>query len=47
MIMLFFCDIKKGHFCSCPNSNADFLQKIPDIFVFIEYLKDFLVNGDN
>ena len=24
---LFFYDVKNGHFCSCPNSNADILQK--------------------
>ena len=23
----FFYDVKNGHFCSCPNSNADILQK--------------------
>ena len=25
--LLFFYDVKNGHFCSCPNSNADILQK--------------------
>ena len=46
---LFFNDVKNGHFCSGPNSNADTLQKIADTFVFIGYrnLKDFLVNDHN
>ena len=26
-VLLFFYDIKNSHFCSCPNSNADILQK--------------------
>ena len=26
--LLFFYDVKNSHFCSCPNSNADILQKL-------------------
>ena len=46
---MFFYDVKNGHFCSCPNSNADILQKIANIFAFIGYLKlkDFLVNDES
>ena len=48
VIFVFFYDVKNGHFCSCPNSNADILQKSL-IFFIIGYLnlKDFLVNGCN
>ena len=44
----FFYDVKNGHFCSCPNSKGDILQK-SCLLTFIGYpnFKDILLNVQN
>ena len=41
--------IRNGHFCPCPNSKGDILQKAPTFFLFNGYpnLKDILLNARN
>ena len=41
--------IRNGHFCPCPNSKGDILQKSVTFFLFNGYpdLKDILINVCN
>ena len=45
----FLYEVKKGHFCTCPNSKSDVLQKRWLFFAFIGYpnLKDILLSAHN
>ena len=45
----FFYNVRNGHFCSCPNSKGDILQKSWLFLAFMGYLnlKDILLNAQN
>ena len=49
VIFVDFYDDKNGHFCSCPNSKGNILQKALSFFAFIGYpnLNHILLNALN
>ena len=49
VIFVVFYDVENGHFCYCPNSKGNILQKALTLFAFIAFgyssLKDSLLNA--